>query len=130
MGPVPETSRHHPIEDTILKIDCSIFWMAKRLSGRRQLCAEHRQQHCRGVFGVVIDELVGNAQLGPARQWFATAGIAHKARVSAARDLDANALSLSEVVRGWPDLDRDMQAAIGLRGNAPPESNAECHRTG
>src|SRR5260221_14361752 len=93
--------------------------MAKSLFGPRQLCAEHRQQNCRGVFGVVIDDLVGNAQFRPSSQWFAAAGIADKAWVSAARDLDANALSLSEVVGGWPDLDGDMQAAIGFRGNAP-----------
>lgn len=31
----------------------------------------------------MIDDLVGNAQLRPTRQWFAAAGIAHKARVSA-----------------------------------------------
>src|SRR6266699_6360375 len=93
--------------------------MAKSLYGRRQLRDEHRQQNCRGVFGVVIDDLVGNAQLRPSSQWFAAAGIAHKARVSAARDLDANALSLAEVVGGWPDLDRDMQAAIGFLGNVP-----------
>src|ERR1700693_4652429 len=71
------------------------------------------------MFRVVIDDLVGNAQLRPSSQWFAAAGIAHEARVSAARDLDANALSLAEVVGGWPDLDRDMQAAIGFRGDAP-----------
>ena len=67
----------------------------------------------------MIDDLVGNAQFRPSSQWFAAAGIADKAWVSAARDLDANALSLSEVVGGWPDLDGDMQAAIGFRGNAP-----------
>src|SRR6266851_8261214 len=93
--------------------------MAKSLYGRRQLCAEHRQQNCRGVFGVVIDDLVGNAQPRPGSQWFATAGIADKARVSAARDLEAHALSLSEAEGGWPDLDRDMQAAIGFREHAP-----------
>ena len=74
----------------------------------------------------MIDDLVGNAQLRPTRQWFAAAGIAHKARVSAARDLDAKALSLAEVVGGWPDLDRDMQACAGyfLRKSPKIDDNA------
>ena len=71
------------------------------------------------MFGVVIDDLVGNDQLRPSRQRFAAAGIAYKAWVGTARDLEANALPLPEVVGGWPDVDRDMQAAIGFRGNAP-----------
>ena len=42
-----------------------------------RLCAVHRQQNCRGVFGIVIDDLFGNTQLRPTRQWLAGAGIAH-----------------------------------------------------
>ncbi len=87
--------------------------------GSRQLCIEHWQQNCRRMFSVVIDDLLGNTQLRPGRQWFAAAGIADKARVRAAGDLKANALPLAEVIGGWPDLDRDMQAAIGCGGNAP-----------
>lgn len=76
------------------------------------LGVEHRQQDSRGVVRVVIDDLVGNAELRSGRQWLAAAAVAHKMGVRAAGDLQANALPLAEVVGGGPDLDRNVQAAI------------------
>lgn len=63
---------------------------------------------------IVIDGLVGNAELRPGGQRFAAACIAREARVRAAGYLNANALARAEVVSGWPDRNRDAQTAVGF----------------
>lgn len=68
------------------------------------------------MFWVVINRLVGNEQFGGAAQGFAAAGVAGEARVRAAGDLQAQAMTSSKTVRGGPEVEGDAQGAVGLSG--------------
>ena len=70
------------------------------------------------MLGIVIDYLISNSQLRCGGEGFAGAGIANKARMGAAGDLQANTLTWAEVVGSGPDVDLDVQAAVFLRGYA------------
>ncbi len=66
----------------------------------------------------MIDGLFGDSQFGGSAQRFACARVTNEAGMSAAGDLEANALARAEVVGSGPDVDLEVQAAIFPGGYA------------
>jgi hypothetical protein len=64
---------------------------------------------------IVVDELLGTSHPRGGGQWFAQAQIAAPAGMSAAANLQPDAMAAPETIRGGPQLDRNLQRSIGLR---------------
>src|SRR5262249_7042761 len=73
------------------------------------------QYDCRRVRRVVIDGLFSGMQCSCAAQRLVATKVARKARMSTARDLDANPVAAPETNRCWPESDRNTEAAIRFR---------------
>src|SRR5260221_3664887 len=65
---------------------------------------------------VMIHRLIGNVQRAAAREGLTASQITGKPRVGAAGDLQAEALSLAEVIGGRPQLDLNLARAVTFAG--------------